>query len=99
LSDSFKSVSALDKQGIDIFDRYNEFLNKSGFFVTVFDQSSFFCLNTFFKDRNIDGDWSMVRQQPPIQMDMMIVEFRRIWTKKDEINDRICLSRVVRISG
>jgi len=60
LNNSFKSVNALNGLCVDTLEKMNKLINKLRFLFTISDQRSFFGLNVFFDDRDVDSNRGMV---------------------------------------
>jgi len=64
-----------------------EILEKVGFFVTVFDQSTFDISVTFLLDSNFDCERGMVKRISEVGYYDVVVEGRVIVLKKHQVND------------
>jgi len=63
----------------------SEFFKKMFFLITFCDKRVLLGSDVFINDGNVNKDGSVVGRESSIRVDVMTVEFRQHWTKKDKI--------------
>ena len=84
---------------IEVSDRSDNLFDKRYFFLTIFDNWAFGGINTFFNNGDGNGKGSMVWYQSPIWMNRVVVKFAWPTTKEYEVNDRVWIIDIIRISS
>ena len=60
LNNGFESINTLNGFCVDTLERTNKLIDEMRFLFTVLDQRSFFCLNIFLNNRDVNSDRNMV---------------------------------------
>ena len=99
LNNNFKRILVKDYWHINTSKAFYEFKNEFFLFFAILYNGVSFVLNEFFSNRNINNKGSIIQWIFQIRKDGIINNFSRVWLKKKEINDQICIIDVVRITS
>jgi len=69
--------------------------NKYYFLFTVFNYKLFTSVNMFFYNGNGNCERCIIRRQPPVRMNQIVIQFTCTVSKKHEINDQVWVMFVI----
>ena len=99
LNNEFKRILVEDCWSVDISKAFYEVENNFFLFFTILYNSMSFVLDELFSKQNINDKGSMIWWILQIEENGMIINFDRVWLKKEEINDWIYIIDIVGIKS
>ena len=87
LNNEFKRILIKNCWSVDISKAFYEVENEFFLFFTILYNGMSFVLDELFSNRNINDKESMIWWILQIRENGMIINFDRVWSKKEEIND------------